>query len=208
MELNSLGLLALTLPTNLEQPALRLQHRLFTDAGLSSALALPPLIPLLWSNGPLPLEEVRRCALRLPISVRLEASSPLLAAGEVWLSTEIRGAGVSPEHLGVSEPGEDQPAGLFSLQPLVRLASAERLGEEVVGRYLEALGREGAADGRTGTRAEIGTSGRPEKGRRAEAVLESASITVTAFQIDFGAPRTWWRHVNYHRVAARRVPGR
>lgn len=88
--LNSLGLLALTFPTHLEQPLMTLQKRLFREFGLASALALEPLIPILWTDSPLPLAVLREIAGDSRLFLELTGKLPFFEAGTLWLPVDMR----------------------------------------------------------------------------------------------------------------------
>ena len=193
--LNSRGLLALTLPTAMEQPLLDLQRRLFRELGLISAMALPPLLPLLWTADPLPLESVREVARASTICLRLSGRAPEVRKGEVILPVEIavrRGEPETPAPLRLlrkaaqkqrvapaQSGGSQDPGALFPPLETVRLASAETPE---------------SAD----LLAQLAAEAEPIRG-------ESEALTLTSLRIVLEKESAWWQHLYYEALAQRRV---
>lgn len=200
--LNSQGLLALTLPTAMEQPLLALQREIFRELDLPSALALPPLLPLLWTASPLPLESVRAVARASTVSFRLTGSAPELRSREIILPLEIarrRGQASSTTVLerlreaARKESRRNTPAiGATSVPPPFPLIEAIRLASIPPPATPSDRGR---------PNVEQALADLPVVPIEAE----SEAVTVVSFRFTRGVEGEWWRHLNFEAVAERRV---
>lgn len=204
--LNSRGLLALTLPDNLEQPLLALQHRLFGELGLVSAMALPPLIPLLWTPEPLPLELLRGVARATPLALGLPGAGPSIVEGEVVVPVTIasgRRMSAEPELLQLlretarthaseyAGTSRREVAGLFPLLPGIRVASDESAPVE---------GPLGGLDD--------SVEAAPESFGELPLGIESEALSISSFELTFEEETAWWRHLRFREMARKRVTTR
>jgi hypothetical protein len=208
VKLNSRGLLALTLPDNLEQPLLNLQRRLFGELGLVSALALPPLLPLLWTEEPARLEHLRDLTRSTTLAIAIPEAAPTWEEGEIVVPVRVapgRNAPADGELLeevrergrSICTPlGADSPP--FSLLEGFRIATEEEPTEESPG---------------TAGPGELGPASPPwasELERRLPGIRESSAagaseaISVASFELSVGDERRWWRHLFYREIARKR----
>ncbi len=191
--LNSRGLLALTLPTAMEQPLLDLQRRLFRELGLTSAMALPPLLPLLWTADPLPLESVREVARASTICLRLSGRAPEVRKGEIILPVEIairRGEPESPAPLRLLREAAQKQ----------RVATAQSGGSQDPGALFPPLEAVRLATAETPESADLlaQLAAEPIRG-------ESEALTLTSLRVVLEKESAWWQHLYYEAVAQRRV---
>lgn len=191
--LNSRGLLALTLPTALEQPLINLQQRLFQELGLASAVALPPLLPLLWSSAPLALESTRVVARLSRLSLRLTGRPPEIMEGEIVLPIEI-----APHRGG---PESAAPLSLMRETAQMEAIAADRCGSlrdpETPFPLFDAI-RLATAETPRSCELLSQLQGEPIRG-------ESGAITVVSLRLLLGSEAAWWQHLYYEAVAQQRV---
>jgi len=186
----------------MEQPLLTVQHRLFQELGLSSALALPPLLPLLWCSEPLPLESVRAVARASTLCVRLTGSVPELREGEIVLPVEparrrgekastaplerLRNAAKKEREKKQMEGQVERGETLFPIFNAIRLATAET----------RSPANRPESEGFPPNLHEL--TFEPIGG-------ESEAVTVVSFRILFGQKEPWWSRLFFEAVAYRRV---
>ncbi len=188
VELNSLGLLALILPDSIEQPLLALQTALYRERGVTSAMALPPLIPVLWTSRPLPLESVRRIAVTHPSRLRLQERTPVVCGSAVLIAAALRAA----------EEGGDER----------RKEIADAARREVAAAGVEE--REGLFDAPGGVYLAAWEPGRTADESEAFPALdhlpeESGALTLTSYLLEFSPSRNWWSSLRYAAAARRRL---
>lgn len=189
MKLNSRGLLALTLPDNLEQPLLRLQRRLFSELGLISALALPPLLPLLWTRAAPTLEDLRTLAHAGPVAVTLTERALTREGREIVVPVTVaspRGAPMEGEAVERLAAVARSVCAEVATEPLpfpplrgIRIASDQASPIEDLEVHLREL-------------SEAVPAG------------ESAAISVASLEITLMEEEQWWRHLFFREIARKR----